>query len=79
MPTPTPDEIRDAAAQSAAEGVASAQGDQGSVTAMDPEKVLRVADRLAGRAAAAGTNANGGPRSGWGMCRNARAVPPGAT
>lgn len=77
--TPTPDEIRDAAAQSAAEGVASAQGDQGSVTAMDPLKQLEVADRVATKAAVAGTNPQGGNKSGWRTLRAAKAIPPGAT
>lgn len=29
-------------------------------------------------AAASGSNANGGPKSGWGMLRTAKVIPPGA-
>ncbi len=79
MPTPTPDEIRDAAATAAAEGIAAAEGDQGAVTAMDPLKQIAAADALAARAIAAGTNANGGARSAWGMVRPALTKHPGAT
>lgn len=75
---PTPEEIEQSAAELAAGGVASASTGDQSTTAMDTEKMLRVADKLAVNELAAGTNANGGPRSGWGMTRPARAVPPGA-
>lgn len=78
MSTPTAQEIIDAAAQNAADGVASAQADGQSATAMDPVKQLQAADRIAAREMAATSSANGGPRSGWSMCRNARAIPPGA-
>jgi hypothetical protein len=78
MSTPTAQEILDAAAQNAADGVQSAQADGQSATAMDPIKQLQAADRIAAQKSASGTNANGGPKSGWGMCRNARAIPPGA-
>jgi hypothetical protein len=74
--TPTAAEIAAAAATAAAEGVASATGDGESATAMDPLKQLDVADRLAAREIAGATNPHGGARSGWGMLRPARVVPP---
>jgi hypothetical protein len=77
--TPTAQEIADAAATAAAEGVASASGDGESATAMDPEKQLDIADRLAAREIAAGTNRNGGAVSGWAMLRPARVIPPGGS
>jgi len=77
-PVPTADEIAKAAAEVAEIGVqSSTTGDQ-TTTAMDPEKLLRVADKLKANEAGSGTNVNGGPRSAWGMTRPARAVPPGA-
>jgi methylmalonyl-CoA mutase cobalamin-binding subunit len=79
MPTPTPDEIIDAAAQNAADGVASGQVDGRQVTAIDPLKQLDVADKVATKAAVAGTNPQGGSKSGWRTLRAARAIPPGAT
>ena len=77
MPTPTPNEIADAAAELVADGVAAAASDGQSVTAMDPMKQLDVADRLASRTLGQQANAAGGSRSPWGMTRIARAVPPG--
>ena len=74
---PTADEIAAAAALTAAEGVQSATADGQSVTSIDPLKQLDVADRIAKREALAGTNPQGGSRSGWGMLRRARVVPPG--
>lgn len=75
---PTADEIATAAAEVAEIGVqSSTTGDQ-TTTAMDPEKLLRVADKLRANSAADGTNANGGSKSGWGMLRQARTIPPGA-
>lgn len=79
MPDTTPDEIAAAAAQAAAEGVASATVEGRSATAIDPLKQLDVADRIQARQALTGTNSNGGPRSGWGATRPARAIGPGHT
>jgi hypothetical protein len=73
MPTPTPDEIADAAAQAAADGVASATVDGRSATAIDPLKQLELADRLKARQAAATSN------SPWKYLRPSQVVPPGAT
>jgi methylmalonyl-CoA mutase cobalamin-binding subunit len=75
----TPAEIVDAAETTAVEGVLSSSVDGRSATAMDPLKMLDVADRLQSRELLAGTNANGGSRSGWGMMRPARAIPPSAS
>lgn len=78
MPVPTASELYDAAATLAEEGVQSATVDGRSATSMDPLKQIQVADAIAARELLAGTNDNGGPRSGWGLCRPARAIPPGA-
>ncbi len=78
MSTPTAQEILDAAAQNAAAGVASAQADGQSATAMDPTEQIKAADMSAARAAVAGVNPQGGAKSGWRGLRAARAVPPGA-
>jgi hypothetical protein len=75
---PTADEIAEAAATTAADGVQSAMADGQSATAIDPLKQLDVADRIAKREALTGNNPQGGPRSGWGLLRPARVVPPGA-
>lgn len=78
VPTPTADEIRDAAAQSAEDGVSTHTSDGQSTTAMDIEKQLKAADRIGTAAALSGTNSNGGKPSGWGKVRMGRVVPPGA-
>jgi glutamate/tyrosine decarboxylase-like PLP-dependent enzyme len=75
---PTAAEIAAAAAEVAEIGVQSATTGDQSTTAMDPEKLLRVADKMKANEAASGTNANGGSKSGWGMLRQARTIPPGA-
>lgn len=77
VPTPTPEEIADAAAQSADDGIQSVTVDGRTTVAMDPVKQLDVADRLAERSALSGANANGGPVSAWNRTRAARAIPPG--
>lgn len=77
MPVPTPDEIRDQAATDAAAGVQSFTAGDETVQVIDPEKSLRVADKLAGTQAVAGTNPNGGRRSGWGRIVTGRVVSPG--
>ena len=79
MPTPTPDEIADAAATTAEAGIEKSELDGEMMTAMDPMKQLDVADRLASRSLGQQANAAGGSRSPWGMTRIARAVPPGTT
>lgn len=58
---------------------AAAQADGQSVTAIDPLKVIAVENHLNAKAAVAGTNSAGGPRSAWRGIRAARGVPPGAT
>lgn len=78
MPVPTADELYDAAAALAAEGVASATVDGRSATSMDPLKQIEVADAIQSRDLIAGTNANGGPKTGWAFLRPAKAIPPGA-
>lgn len=78
MPVPTVDELLDNAATVAGEGVQSASVDGRSATAMDPMKQIAVADAIQSRDLIAGTNANGGPKTGWGFLRPARAIPPGA-
>lgn len=74
---PTSDDIADAAAEVAEIGVQSATTGDQTTTAMDPEKLLRVADKVEQRAAMAGDNGRGGARSGWRGLRPARYVPPG--
>lgn len=75
MSVPTPDEIADAAAEVAEIGVQSVTTDGQTTVAMDPEKALRVADKLAARAKATAGNGN---RSGWRHMRAARYIPPSA-
>lgn len=41
------------------------------------DKLVAADKHLAAKAALSGTNANGGPRSGWGGLRPARVIPPG--
>jgi len=69
VPTPTPDEIRDAVAVDALAGIEEAEGDQGSV------KMMPLKDRLD---AAAAVEAAASGLSGWGGVTRARVVPPGA-
>lgn len=57
---------------------AAAANDTGSATNQDISKLIEADKYLAGRTATTGTNANGGPRSGWGALRQARTVPPGS-
>jgi len=45
------DDVRDQAATLAAAGISSASSDGQQTTALDPEKLLNVADRLANRSA----------------------------
>lgn len=52
---PDADDIRDKAAEVAEAGISSTASDGTSASAIDPEKLLNVADRLAGRSAATGT------------------------
>ena len=78
MPVPTAAEILEAAAINAADGVISATVDGNSATGIDPLKQIQVADKIAARGAIAGTNANGGARSGWNGLRPGRMVPPEA-
>ncbi len=52
----TADDIREAAQQSAADGVQSFSDGTNSVTAMDPAKQLEIAERMDRRTAATTTN-----------------------
>jgi hypothetical protein len=70
----TPEELEaleDSVIETVTGGVQSATTGDQSTTIIDPEKLLRVRDKLAARAVTSTS-------SGWGMCRQARAVPPGA-
>lgn len=67
----TADDIAEAAAAPAS---ASAGGQ--SATAVSIPDQIEAAKFQAGANAVAGTNANGGPRSGWGACRPAKVIPP---
>jgi hypothetical protein len=78
VPTPTPDEIRDAAAEVAAGGVQSATTGDQTTNLMDPLKQIKAADALESRDLLETTNPQGGPRSPWGMLRPAQATLPGA-
>lgn len=69
----TADDIADAATDPAS---ASAGGQ--SATAVPIPDQIAAAKFQAATTATAGTNANGGPRSGWGATRPARVIPPGA-
>jgi hypothetical protein len=71
----TADEVRDAAALTAAGGVASATTDGQTAVTIDPVKQLDVADRLQARDALAGANRRGGAKSAWNKTRPAVAVP----
>lgn len=68
------DEIREAA-----EGPKRAKRDGQEAESHDLSELIKAEQHLASVAAATGTNANGGKKSGWGMLRPARAIPPGAT
>lgn len=76
MPTPTPDEIRAAAAQNAAEGIASAEVDGRTATALDPLKQIEAAQKLESQQLLTGATGRR-PASGW-AGRGARAELPGA-
>jgi hypothetical protein len=70
----TPEELEaleDSVIETVTGGVQSATTGDQSTTIIDPEKLLRVRDKLAARAVTSTS-------SGWGMVRQARAVPPGA-
>lgn len=64
--------------ESVAGGPASASSDLGSAQAQDLSKLIEADKYLKGSTALTGSAANGGPKSGWGCVRMARAVPPGA-
>ncbi len=69
-------DIQDAVTQAGIDP-AQASVDGQSVTAQDPLKLIAVENHVAARDALVGSNDNGGPRSGWGKGRMAKAVPPG--
>lgn len=64
--------------ESAAADPSSASSDGQSATARPLADLIAADKYLKGQDALTGTNANGGPRSGWGAVRMARAIPPGA-
>lgn len=66
---PTPDDIRDAANQIAADGLDSASNDLGSYKVIDPEKLHDIADRQSQTTST--SNANRG-------LRFTRLIPPGS-
>lgn len=61
----------------AAEPIASS-GDGESATGRTLTELIEADKYLKGQQAVSGSNDSGGPRSGWGGLRTARAVPPGA-
>jgi hypothetical protein len=68
------DEIREAA-----EGPKRAKRDGQEAESHDLDQLIKADQYLRATSAGSGTNANGGEKSGWGMLRPARGVPPGAT
>lgn len=56
----------------------SAASDGQSATARSADDLIKLINHAAGQTGLDGTNANGGPKSGWGRLRTARAIPPGA-
>lgn len=71
---PTPDEIADAAAAAASDGIQSASLDGEAATQLSPMTQLDVADRLRGRTALDVPNPNGGAETGWNFLRPARGL-----
>lgn len=74
---PTADDIAETIAQTAADGVASAVADGNSATATPIADLITAEKHIAAKTALAGSNACGGPKSGWRLLRPARAIPPG--
>lgn len=72
MAAASADEIHELAAAPASISV-----DGQSVSERSAADFIALEDRAIAKAALAGTNANGGPRSAWGRTRAALAVPPG--
>jgi len=66
------DEIEDVA-----EGPKSASGDAGSFEQHPLPDLIKADQYLKGTTGLGGTNDNGGPKSGWGRLRTARAILPG--
>ena len=64
--------------ETAAAEPAAASGDAGSMQAVSLPDLIAADKYLRGEDALAGTNQNGGLKSGWGCVRIARAKPPGA-
>lgn len=79
MSTPTPDDIRAAAAEIAATGVKSATTGDQTTTAMDPLAQIATADALQARELLAQANPQGGARSAWGLLRPAQSTLPGVS
>jgi hypothetical protein len=71
------DTVQEAIEQTAKAGVESVSVDGQTAKAIPLAQLLEADRYLAGKTALTGTNANGGPRSGWGMLRPAKVVPPG--
>jgi len=57
---------------------AKAQGGAGSAESHPLPDLIAADKHLAAKAATAGTNSAGGPRSGWRGLRPGRVIPPGA-
>lgn len=64
--------------EQAATEPASATSDGQSASSHPLPDLVEADQYLAGKTAVTGDNASGGPRSGWGMLRPARVIPPGA-
>lgn len=72
-----PTDLTDQIAEDAA--LPATHASDGTQTTAHPLPDVIEADKyLKGQAALEGANDSGGPRSGWGRLRTARAVPPGA-
>lgn len=54
------------------------QTDMGKIEEHPLPDLIAADQYLAGKDAAEGTNANGGPKTGWGCVRWARGIPPGS-
>lgn len=70
-------DLTDQIVSEAAEPIASS-GDGESATGRTLTELIEADKYLKGQQAVSVPNENGGPRSGWGGLRTARAIPPGA-
>lgn len=74
MAEPTADELYELAAAPQSMAV-----DGQSVSERSADDIIQLNNYAANRAALAGTNANGGPKSAWGQVRMGKACPPGGS